>query len=366
MSSAMTKNFLEPNDDFYLQAFENNPTALLLIDDTMRVLKTNAAYEQLFQLNREMLVGKKLYFSLLSNDCYQHLLYNHRQRRINPTSIPSQYIIDLAFKDSTRLTLHIAVTLLPHNQSLVALINMESAQKLPPKAVHFEKTFEHEYSYIENLKTTSELAASVGHEIRNPMTSIRGFLQMMQKKAEYNNHKTFFDLMIEELDRANTIITEYLLLARSKPTKPNLENLNELIRRIMPLLKTSVTIVNQDIVTDLAEIPNFLMNGKEIRQLILNLVRNGLEAMPKGGTLKISTQLEQENTVLLTISDQGTGIPPNLIRKIGTPFFTTKENGTGLGLAICYNIALKHKATIDINSSENGTTFYIRFSLNQP
>ena len=172
--------------------------------------------------------------------------------------------------------------------------------------------------------------------------------------------------MIEELDRANTIITEYLLLARSKPTKPNLENLNELIRRIMPLLKTSVTIVNQDIVTDLAEIPNFLMNGKEIRQLILNLVRNGLEAMPKGGTLKISTQLEQENTVLLTISDQGTGIPPNLIRKIGTPFFTTKENGTGLGLAICYNIALKHKATIDINSSENCTTFYIRFSLNQP
>lgn len=182
MSSAMTKNFLEPNDDFYLQAFENNPNALLLIDNTMRVLKTNAACEQLFQLNREMLVGKKLYFSLLSNDCYQHLLYNHRQRRINPTSIPSQYIIDLAFKDSTRLTLHIAVTLLPHNQSLVALINMESAQKLPPKAVHFEKTFEHEYSYIENLKTTSELAASVGHEIRNPMTSIRGFLQMMQKK----------------------------------------------------------------------------------------------------------------------------------------------------------------------------------------
>ena len=363
MSSAMINELWESTDDFYNQTFEHNPTALLVIDDDFKVIQVNAAYEELFQIKRNSMLNKKLQASVLSNDCYQHLLYNHRQRRINPGSIPSQYIIDLKFKDNKSLTVYMAITLLTNRQSIVSIFNMEAVQILQPRSFTKEKNLETEYSYIENLKTTSELAASVGHEIRNPMTSIRGFLQMMQKKSEYNQHKTFFDLMIEELDRANTIITEYLLLARSKPTKPTAENLNDLINRIMPLLKTSVTIINQDITTDLNDIPKFLMNGKEIRQLILNLVRNALESMPNGGEVKIATKLENENTVLLSISDQGAGIPPELIKKIGTPFFTTKENGTGLGLAICYNIALKHNATININSSENGTTFYIRFQL---
>lgn len=363
MSSAMINELWESTDDFYTQAFEHNPTALLVIDDDIKVLQVNAAYEKLFQVKRKFIIGKKFQSLILSSDCYQHLLYNHRQRYINPGSVPSQYIIDLKFKDNRSLTVYISVTVLPNRQSIISILNMTSVQILQPRSFSSEKNLETEYSYIENLKTTSELAASVGHEIRNPMTSIRGFLQMMQKKSEYNQHKTFFDLMIEELDRANTIITEYLLLARSKPMKPNAENLNDLITRIMPLLKTSVTIINQDINTDLNEIPKFLMNGKEIRQLILNFVRNALEAMPNGGEVKITTKLENENTVLLSISDQGLGIPPEIIKKIGTPFFTTKENGTGLGLAICYNIAIKHNATINIDSSENGTTFYIRFQL---
>lgn len=103
-----------------------------------------------------------------------------------------------------------------------------------------------------------------------------------------------------------------------------------------------------------------MLDEKEIRQLILNLVRNGLEAMPPKKRLKIKTYTEGDE-VVLAVQDEGSGIPDELLAKLGTPFFTTKEKGTGLGLAVCYSIANRHKATIIPETGPKGTTFYVRF-----
>jgi len=99
---------------------------------------------------------------------------------------------------------------------------------------------------------------------------------------------------------------------------------------------------------------------EEIRQLIINLVRNGLQAMSTGGNLSIRTFMTEQE-IVLAIQDDGPGIAPEVLEKIGTPFYTTKENGTGLGLSVCYSIAAKHNAMIDIETSTRGTTFYVRF-----
>lgn len=107
-----------------------------------------------------------------------------------------------------------------------------------------------------------------------------------------------------------------------------------------------------------------LLDEKEIKQLIFNLVRNGLEAMKPGQTLTIKTYVEG-TTAVLAVQDQGSGIKPEIMDKIGTPFFTTKDHGTGLGLAICYSIAKRHKAAIDIETGAHGTTFFVRFNLEQ-
>ncbi|WP_042315627.1 ATP-binding protein [Desulfofarcimen acetoxidans] len=104
----------------------------------------------------------------------------------------------------------------------------------------------------------------------------------------------------------------------------------------------------------------FLMDEKEIRQLIINLVRNGLEAMTSGKFLTISTYIDNDE-VVLTVQDRGNGIPAEILDKIGTPFFTTKDNGTGLGLATCYSIANRHNASIKIDTGTEGTTFHVRF-----
>lgn len=121
--------------------------------------------------------------------------------------------------------------------------------------------------------------------------------------------------------------------------------------------------INKSIRTELGVIPDLLVDEKEIRQLLLNLVRNGLEAMPAGGTLAIKTYAEA-NEVILAIKDEGQGISPEMLTKLGTPFITTKENGTGLGLAVCYSIVARHKGTINVETGPDGTTFYIHFKQN--
>lgn len=219
---------------------------------------------------------------------------------------------------------------------------------------------------LEQLNIASELAAGVGHEIRNPMTSVRGFLQMLSNKNEMKTYQSYFELMIEELDRANLIISEYLSLAKNKVSQVDSLNLNNIIRQILPLLQTNAITSNNFIDIDLHEIPDLLLDGREIRQLILNIVKNGLEAMERGGKITISTTQTDSEHIVLAIKDEGPGIPEEIREKIGTPFFTTKENGTGLGLSICYTIANKNNATISIDSTSKGTTFYIKFSFPPP
>ena len=219
-----------------------------------------------------------------------------------------------------------------------------------------------EMARLDRLNLVGEMAASIGHEVRNPMTTVRGFLQMMSLKKENKKNTVFFNIMIDELDRANSIISEFLSLAKDKSVHLKETNLNSVITALMPLMQANAIVDNKTIHHDLATIPNLQLDEKEIRQLILNLVNNGLDAMESGGTISIQT-FTYDNTVALAIQDEGHGIPKNIMKKIGTPFFTTKEKGTGLGLAVCYSIANRHNATIQPITCPHGTTFYILFPI---
>lgn len=213
---------------------------------------------------------------------------------------------------------------------------------------------------LDRLNMVGEMAATIAHEIRNPMTTVRGFLQMLGTKTEFNDYRDIFDLMIEEMERANAIITEFLALAKDKMVSFRVQDLNGIIKALFPLIVADAINSNMYVQFEQSEIPPINLDEKEIRQLLLNLIRNGFESMSSGGILKIKTYLDGSD-VMLAIEDQGKGIDPNTIKKVGTPFFTTKEQGTGLGLAVCYRIAARHHSTIDISTSPKGTTFSVRF-----
>ncbi|WP_078428429.1 response regulator [Alkalihalobacterium alkalinitrilicum] len=217
-----------------------------------------------------------------------------------------------------------------------------------------------EITRLDRLNLVGEMAAGIAHEIRNPMTTVLGFLQLSKRQQEFPTPMEYIDLMIGELERANGIITEFLALAKDKATDPRLENLNEIIHALHPLLQAEGMLGNKNVNLDLEDCPLVYIDEKEIRQLILNIALNGLEAMPLGGQLIIRTYVEGDKAVL-KISDDGPGITPDILENIGTPFFTTKEKGTGLGLAICYSIAARNQANIEIETSSEGTTFIISF-----
>jgi len=224
------------------------------------------------------------------------------------------------------------------------------------------KTMDMEMARLDRLNLVGEMAAGIGHEIRNPMTAVRGFLQLYREREVFAQYREAFDLMIDELDRANSIITEYLSLAKNRAVELKEQNLNTIIKNLFPLIAADALMTDKCIGKELGEIPDLFLDEKEMRQLILNLVRNGLEAMPPGGNLTVRTFAEG-NEVIMAVQDQGGGIEPEVLEKIGTPFFTTKDYGTGLGLAVCYSIAARHNAGIKIETGPTGTTFYVRFRI---
>ncbi|KHF38956.1 histidine kinase [Halalkalibacter okhensis] len=220
---------------------------------------------------------------------------------------------------------------------------------------------ENEMARLDRLNLIGEMAAGIAHEIRNPMTTVHGFLQVAKSSREHLKIE-IVDLMLDELNRANSIITEFLNLAKNKVSDKRSQSLNKIIKSLFPLIQAEALRSSKEAVLDTRDCPDIYLDEKEIRQIILNIALNGLDAMTSGGVLVIRTYTENKE-VVLEIQDEGEGISPEIIEKIGTPFFTTKEDGTGLGLAICYSVAERHQAEIDITTGKTGTIFSIRFNL---
>lgn len=221
--------------------------------------------------------------------------------------------------------------------------------------------FRTELGNMEGLSLVGQMAASITHEIRNPMAVVRGFLQLMNEKSP-SSLDHYYRIVMDELDRANGIINDFLSLAQNRISEKEDCNLHKVIYDLSPLLWADANLRGQTIELELEEnIPNLRLNSKEIKQLILNLARNGMEAMNVNGQLTIQTKVKL-NSVELIIKDTGSGIPKNKLDKLFVPFFTTKEQGTGLGLVLCLSIVEHHNGKITVQSEEGkGTTFVIEF-----
>ncbi|MDS1029359.1 ATP-binding protein [Bacillota bacterium LX-D] len=215
---------------------------------------------------------------------------------------------------------------------------------------------------LDRLNLVGQMAAAIGHEIRNPLTTVRGFLQLLSSKNKFLDYKKYFDLMISELDKANSIITEYLKLAINKIVNKKNVSINKILYTVWPLLNAKANDSGKRIELLTNSVSELSLDESEITQLIINMASNGLEAMDEGGLLTIKTY-EEKDAVFLVIADQGHGIDAALIDMIGTPFVTTKSQGPGLGLAVCYSIAKRHKAIITFDTSRKGTTFYVKFKI---
>jgi two-component system, sporulation sensor kinase B len=222
---------------------------------------------------------------------------------------------------------------------------------------------EKEVQKAEKLHVLGELAASIAHEIRNPMTVVRGFVQLLCSRETSEEDKRYMKLIIDELDRAEEIINDYLSLTKPQIEKAETFDVVEHVRHIANVLSTYAKLRNVEIEIKGDSSCLLTTNKVKFSQVLVNLMKNGIEAMSEGGTLQVSVYRKSEY-VVIDIIDTGVGMTLDEINRLGTPFYSTKEKGTGLGLMASYRIVQLMNGKIQVDSKKGkGTCFSIILPL---
>jgi two-component system NtrC family sensor kinase len=222
----------------------------------------------------------------------------------------------------------------------------------------------------EKLSSLGKLSASIAHEINNPLAGILTFAKLMIRTIEHGpvgevERRTLVKqlaLVQRETERCSAIVRNLLDFARERPLQLKNVDVNHVVEEVFSLVANQTAILGVEVSKDLAPVPAVEADFGQLRQAFINIVINGIEALGKGGHLRVSTRpLPEQDGLEIVFQDDGPGIPQELMQKIFDPFFTTKEKGTGLGLSVVYGIVERHKGHVSVESEPGkGTRFTIR------
>ncbi|TDL86199.1 HAMP domain-containing histidine kinase [Vibrio vulnificus] len=224
--------------------------------------------------------------------------------------------------------------------------------------------FHKEIQQAKQLNSVGQLAATIAHEIRNPITVVKGFAQLLDQEKELNETEKFYvQTMLTELEYTQVIINDYLSLAKPQTDNVQVIPLNDEIQKISDLLSSFANNRNIGFLLDFRDDLHINMNPIELKQILVNIMKNGIESMNNPGFIKVET--EQERTMAkIRITDTGIGLSKKQLEILGTPFYSLKDRGTGIGLTVCYSIVQKYKGKIVVQSEVNkGTSFTIYLPL---
>jgi len=217
-----------------------------------------------------------------------------------------------------------------------------------------------DFIWLNSYDISNELAACVAHEIKNPMTTMRALLEL-SKMSQKPLSSDKMDILIREIDRVTTILTDFITISKPRQSELALQHLEDVLEDMQHLVNARAAQLNKNVIFQLKECPPIFINAREIIQLTLNLTLNGLDAMrTQGENLFIRTDYDQ-TYVYLQIADEGPGIPQEVLNRIWEPFYTTKADGTGLGLTICRTLVERNRGLMEVQTGSSGTTFTIKF-----
>jgi two-component system sporulation sensor kinase A len=339
------------SEDVFIRLMENSPEPFMISRDGIWVYGNNAALQLLGAAGKDQVIGKSVY------DFIHPQGHETVRRRLacaekgNIKGLIEQKMIRL---DGT--VIHVETVTIP------AMFEGKPSIHTVIRDVTERKKAEEVLRTSDKLKAAGQMAAGIAHEIRNPLTAIKGFIQLAEwrlpDKVEY------FSIIKEEIERIERITSELLMLAKPNPGKVQKTDIRQILQGVKALLETQAIMNKIEIVTELQETPAYIeCDENQIKQVFINLIKNAIEAMKQGGTITVSVRCE-DGKVLAEVADQGCGIPQEQLLKIGQPFYTTKDKGTGLGLMVSFKIIENHHGSISISSrSGEGTTFTIALPL---
>ena len=337
--------------------FDDLPGAIIAVDATGKITTFNSTAEIITGISSEAVENKNI-----NSDIPGEL------------SSISNLIRDSLKNDSIYLK-HITKINKPSGSEIPVIISISHQKDISGRIIGIIgvfrkldeiKRFEESVIRSKNLASLGMMSAGIAHELRNPLTSIKGYAQYIKsvlgKESELDED---ISIIISEVDRLNGIIDRFLTFA--SPKKPELAqcNINSIVKDAVRLIDNDMLPENIAFDIHCSDIPELMLDAEQIEQVIINIIINSVQAMQKGGTIGISTLYNDiSKHVELEISDTGAGIEYQDIEKIFEPFFTTKHKGTGLGLAICARIIEDHKGFIEVESiPEKGTKFVIKLPV---
>lgn len=340
-----------------LQSFmKQNLDSVMIVGQNEKVLYINDIFEQTFGWTAEEIIGLNVY-ELPVSPLEDKSVIDRNVQIKEPDSI---YKIECKRQTKYGKSLNVLQTCFPFKDEedhifAWAVILRDQTERYQVQELLLQS---------DKLSIAGELAAGIAHEIRNPVTAIKGFLQLLY--ADGKNVQTYYSVMASEIERIELILSELLVLAKPQLKNYKSNNIIGIIKDVITLLDAQANMkgVQMKVEYDQDDIA-VKCDQNQIKQICINFIKNGIEAMDSGGILTVKVQKAGAEMVL-TFKDEGKGIPKSILTKIGQPFFTTKENGTGLGLMVSKKIIEDHQGKIQIHSKLNeGTTIEVRLPLNE-
>ena len=213
---------------------------------------------------------------------------------------------------------------------------------------------------MEKLIFAGQVAVSIAHEVRNPLTTVKGMLQLANKEVRFRH----YDLIMSELERANLMVGEFMILGKPQAAIFKLEDCGEILQEALHLFMIQAKLSEIEITQCLAESATILCDRNQIKQVFLNILKNAMEALLQGGNIHVLLDV-YEGFQRVTFTDNGSGMTEEVLRRIGEPFHTTKPDGNGLGIMIVQRIMESHQGKMNIRSEiGRGTSVEIMLPIN--
>ncbi len=338
------------SEQHYKSLFEQNPDAVFSFDLDGNYLSVNSAMETMLGYSEKEFLQLS-YVPLIAEDDLAKTTYFYQKAANGNTQ---NYETKALHKNGH--VVHVSVTNMP-----IIVDNEVIGVYGIAKDITEQKHTEQKLLKSEKLSAVGQLAASIAHEIRNPLTALRGFTQLMNSSVE-NIEVSYLEVMAKEIERIEMITGELLLLAKPQAHHFKLENIQEIFEDVTILLGSQALMNNVDIKVISEVLPLVRCVGNQLKQVFINLIKNAIESMPSGGEITVNLTSKNKNTLSILIADQGCGIPEGIINNIGIPFYTTKQTGTGLGMMTSLKIIDAHNGSIDF-SSEVGKGTIVNINL---
>ncbi|MGF7050123.1 two-component system, sporulation sensor kinase E [Paenibacillus sp. DS2015] len=323
--------------------------AIHMLDLCENVMQVNKAFEELYGWKNEEVVGRALCFvpDFLEKEEEQRL-----KQMINGVQLPPIETIRLK-KDGS--TVEVSISTSPVRNVEGDIVSLISVSRDMTERNRMEELLRRS----EKLTTVGQLAAGVAHEIRNPLTTLRGFMQLQQESMKLNPQH--IDIMLSELDRINLIVSEFLILAKPQAVQFQEKDVRYILGDVVSLLDSQAHLMGIEFKYEFTDKPTMVhCEVNQLKQVFINVLKNAMEAMPQGGMITLHLFLSGVQHVGIAIKDEGVGIPEDMMPMLGEPFFSNKESGTGLGLMVSQRIIQAHKGMMEVKSElDKGTQITI-------